>query len=58
MADTKKYKVLEEFTLPVVQEVGSVVELTAEQANSGEYGSKIEPVTENENEGGASVDPE
>lgn len=48
MTEKKKYKVVKEFKLPVLQEVGSVVELTKEQAVSGEFGPCIEPL-ENEN---------
>lgn len=47
--EKKKYKVVAEFVLPVLQEVGTIVELTAEQANSGEFGPKIEPVTDEDN---------
>lgn len=48
--EKKKYRVVSEFVLGVLQEVGSIVELTAEQANSPEFGPKIEPYTEEESD--------
>lgn len=54
--EKKKYKVVEAFELSVLQEVGSIVELTDEQANSGAIGPKVEPVTEEEQSDAATGD--